>query len=1382
MTIYEDSEEEVKCERTTLILHEESLLDGPSYSEVREDLREFCMICNRFFANSDILMGHINNFHQSSNFLYYRGHEGDKYEFVCKLCKLSYPTKSLLFQHVCNFLQSKKSIFQFDFFLDVQCQQCEKKFWSDEELKIHCLLTDHKFEFFSCNLCSRGYTSQKSYQRHLRKCKQNAELDVILPIQSGGGIWNVENLMGNAASIHKLQINSNEFRDPDLLLILSKDDILASLKNELSAKVQIKYKIDMEICFERETVEGKDETCAWFGTGYKHILQQDEIEKSLEECIPHILSRIPEFNNNGSSWVVSFVKNLVLKVVFYQPIRGGSKAELPLWVSRSKSVVNLNCPLNDCFALHILYKILNVSSNKGARTVNFLRKHLHLLSMGDIEFPMSIKDICKFERLNPTISVNCYYCASMKGKEESHRKLFPLRISEKRGLNHIDLLVVPSSENVDDLESSLFNRRLTNEPRTISKGEIKGELNKSFHFCLINNLSRLLHPIKESSHKTYICRRCLLTFYKEETYLEHEMDCSLIKAQRIELPKSPNNFMEFSKHKALLSPWYVVYADFECLLQPETQTEISLDSSSTHKINSHYPFAYAFVVIDFNGEIVFNCNPKILGKPSHAGVEFLKELRKVYETILQPKMEEVPLLMTKQEVLEHDSATECKLCQKIFQADKTAHHDHKSGRYIGAYCNDCNLKVQQTKNIIVLFHNSRFYDTHILFQGLAEVAKPSDRISVIPQTREKYIGFQWNSFMFLDSLSFLNCSLEKLAGNLQSHQLKYLFDYFKNDPQQQRKVDLLKRKGVFPYSYLTHHSVLDETKLPSIDFFYNDLSQEVCTESDYAHAKEVYKVFQCKSIRDYVKIYLISDNLLLCCVFEEFRKMAFSYYGMEVTGFFTLPGFAFEAALKMTKQRLELLTDPQMYLMIEMGILGGISVSNYRFLKANNKDCSDYDPTKPTTFIQYLDINNLYGKIQSGVLPIDGFRWVSDEEKLSFDITAVTPDDKRGYILEVMLYIPKDPKLHEKLADFPPGPLHETVKFEQLSTWQQNHPSCKKESNAKLILDLRPEKKCVLHALTLKTYCELGLTFKILRGISFNQDKWLKPFIDFNTSKRKLAKNEFERSLFKLMNNSTFGKFIENQRNRRDVKIAIKRRQFINWVSKPNFYDFSAFSENFVAVELKKSTVKLNRPIACGFTTLCVSKAFVYSFFYKVLKPMFNNKIHLGYTDTDAYITLVQTENLIETLRPFADDFFDFSNLDKNHPLYSTKNASEMGFLKCEAQGKNISEFISLKSKMYCLTIDGKEKKVAKGVHRSALSNQVRRDHYYNALFAESDASQHRVTFNTIRSDGLHRIGTLKQVKLGITSYDDKRKILEDKINSVPFFFCGDVEKIKPPC
>lgn len=1384
VTLASEEEDEVTetTDRTRLILTEESLLDEPSYLVLGQK-KELCEVCGRYFPNKHVLKGHVKNFHHVPDLPSDGGYSGQKCGFVCRLCECNFLTEIELFEHVCKTLQNLKSVLQFDFFLNERCVHCKKKFWNDKDLKLHCILSGHAFELYTCTHCERRYTLLSTYNRHQRRCRQSKELGAFLPIQRGGG-WDVENLIENAASIHSLQIQAQEFSDPDLLLIMSKEDIVNILLSELSAKIQIKFKLDLQVSFEREVGEEKQETTAWFGSGFIQILSSEDIVPAVEKCIPHILSRIPDFNNNGSSWSVSYVKGLVLKVAAYNPIRGGCKGILPLWVKRTRAVVNLNCELNDCFPLHILYKILNVQSNKGERTVKFLRKHMHLLNMTDLKLPLAMKDITKFEGLNPTISVNCYYSASMAENEISVRKLLPLRVSEKRNLNHIDLLVVPSPGNLSELERSLFNRTFSDESTTeaaaSSKSQIKAGLNKAFHYCLINNLSRLIHPLKESNHKTYICRRCLSSFITKTTFEQHEGDCSLIQAQRIQLPKPPNNFMQFSKHKALLKPWFVCYGDFETLLIPKDKPNITMEKSSSTKVNIHFPFAYAFTVVDSMGKCVLKCNPRIFGEGTHAGVEFLKELREVYETVLLPKMQERPLQMTDAETERHNHSEFCELCECKFENNKTAHHDHKTGQYLGAYCNSCNLKAQQSPNVIVIFHNSKGFDTHILFQGLPKVAKSDDQVYIIPQTREKYIGFRWNSFMFLDSLSFLSCSLEKLGENLDTQQLTYLYDHFQDDEQRDEKVQLLRRKGVFPYSYLSSHAVLDETTLPSIDKFYNDLSQERCSESDYEHAKTVFRVFQCQNLRDYCRIYLTSDILLLCCAFEEFRKMTFSYYGLEATGFFTLPGFAFEAALKMTREKLELLTDPQMYLMIESGIIGGVSMSNCRYLKANNRECADYDPSKPSMYIQYYDVNNLYGICQSSKLPHSNFQWMSEQEKLDFDITKVTPADETGFILEVMLYTPPDAALHEKLADLPPAPLHDTVKYEQLSPWQQNHPNCKLESNQKLILDLRPEKKCVLHALTLQTYCDLGLTFKILRGISFDQKNWLKPFIDFNTSKRKQAKNDFEKSLFKLMNNATFGKFIESQRNRREVRMALTKRRFITLVSKPNFHDFSAFDKAFIAVELKKTSVTLDRPIHCGFTTLCISKAFMYTMFYKVLRPMFNGKFFLAYTDTDAYIAAVYTDSVTEMVRPYAEMYFDFSNLDKNHELFSCKNATEMGFLKCEAKGKIISEFISLKSKMYCLTIEGKQKAVAKGVHRSALTHQVKRDHYYNALFSDpSSSSQHRVSFNTLRSDGLHEIHTVKQVKLGMTSYDDKRKILDNKIDSVPFYFCGDENKMK---
>ena len=205
---------------------------------------------------------------------------------------------------------------------------------------------------------------------------------------------------------------------------------------------------------------------------------------------------------------------------------------------------------------------------------------------------------------------------------------------------------------------------------------------------------------------------------------------------------------------------------------------------------------------------------------------------------------------------------------------------------------------------------------------------------------------------FIDSYKFLQTSLANLVSNLQPSDFKNLNRVIKCN------TSLLTRKGVYPYDNVSSISKLKETKLPSKEDFYSKLNDEKITDEDYQHAINVWNTF--KTLQDYHDLYLKSDVLLLADVFENFRKTCLKHYKLDPCYYYTVPGLAWDACLKETKQDLELLKDYDMFMMFEQGIRGGISHISKRYAEAKNKSMKKYDETKPSTYLQYLDANNLY--------------------------------------------------------------------------------------------------------------------------------------------------------------------------------------------------------------------------------------------------------------------------------------------------------------------------------------------------------------------------------------------------------------------------------------
>ena len=305
-------------------------------------------------------------------------------------------------------------------------------------------------------------------------------------------------------------------------------------------------------------------------------------------------------------------------------------------------------------------------------------------------------------------------------------------------------------------------------------------------------------------------------------------------------------------------------------------------------------------------------------------------------------------------------------------------------------------------------------------------------------------------------------------------------------------------------------------------------------------------------------------------------------------------------------------------------------------------------------------------------------------------------------ILELDLEYNKN--LHELHNDYLVAPEKVKVSNDMLSGY------CKKIAEkynisiglvSKLIPTLRDKKEYVLHYRNLQLYLDLGLKIKkVHRVLKFDQSPWLKQYIDFNTEKRKHAKNSFEKDFFKLMNNSVFGKTMENLRKWVDVRLVTNEKKLDKLTSKPTYVSSKIFNENLMAVHKVKETLTLNRPAYVGMCILDLSKMLMYDFHYNYIKKKYNNRARLLFTNTDSLTYEIEAEDVYKGF--WNDkDMFDNSDYPESSPYYCNANKKIIGKFKDEACGIPIAEFIGVKSKMYSYVKDNeKGGRTAKGIKR----------------------------------------------------------------------------------
>ena len=413
------------------------------------------------------------------------------------------------------------------------------------------------------------------------------------------------------------------------------------------------------------------------------IINDMDIDESLEASKQKILNKIAVWMSEGSGWTVESVDNHYLNVVKYAPLTGSSYIKMPKDL-RNRSLINIKNYDNECFRwCHIRH--LNPQKKNPQRIKTVDKQYIKNLNYSGIKFPVTIKQYNKIEKQN-NININVVsYC---------NKEIFPIYSSQERNKDELNLLLLTKTEGC--------------------------------HYILIKDFDTFMHNITKHSGKKYFCMFCLQHFSSERILTDHKENCIIINGtQGITMPTKRNNILKFNGFNKQLPVPFVIYADFEAITEKIDSCQCNDNKSYTEAYQNHLDCGYGYKVVccyddKYTKEEEIYRGEKAVYRFMEA---MLKEVR-YCKNVIKTEFDK-PLKMTKDDEENFQKADRCHICeQKYNEKDvRVRDHCHITGKYRGSAHQDCNLKFQLTDKIPVIFHNLRGYDSHFIIQEIGAITK-----------------------------------------------------------------------------------------------------------------------------------------------------------------------------------------------------------------------------------------------------------------------------------------------------------------------------------------------------------------------------------------------------------------------------------------------------------------------------------------------------------------------------------------------------------------------------------------------------------------------------------------------------------------------------------
>ena len=1103
-----------------------------------------------------------------------------------------------------------------------------------------------------------------------------------------------------------------------------------------------------------------------------YSLSLSKIKRILRKKGKELQSRHENLTLASSGWILQSVQSIGLEISTIKLAGGSNMFTVKLDPYVQSCVINVSSNKKDnCFLLAASMafcpkSILHDEHRRYSWAVQYCK---HFFNVKNLSFPMLVNKISKFEQLNKyryTFNVYVY---------QPKFKTFPVYKSKKGKNPAINLLMIPNGE--------------------------------EYHYVYINNFHKLFRrhmtKINMRCRNNYICDNCTFSFRTSTSYNSHRQICVSRKPQKFTLPLKGEQ-LRFQNYKHMAYKNITGYLDFEsclipfqhesCQVCPHNEETANVCRHKTKVINTHHPCTYSLLIIDQYKNILLN---KTESGPYILSLLF-STLNQFSTTLSEWKKKNINnIIMTRSDKSNYTAADRCYICKSKFSKyipgkSKVRDHNHytrdpiSGSNYLGAAHEACNLNRISDEYVTIHVHNLMAYDGHFIVGGFHYLPKNTP-ISAVPKNTEQFRCIRMGKYSFVDSFQMLSASLDTLATNLQKRNHSYpIFNQtrFGHCNIQREKIF---KKAAFPYEYcISLNKMQTTTVFPPISAFYSRLRGCGISQEEWEHGKEMYNLFQCKTLLEYCNLYCELDVILLAEVFTSFREISFRSFEIDPAYYISLPSYAFDVLLLSIEKTgkgdyIELIHDRTMLDMLGQALRGGSSFVANRFAKIEKAQCKKADPLDRDHSLLYLDVANLYGIAMSSLIPCHTFRWLDEREYNKIDWLMLGQQEyKEGYFIECDLAYPK--KLHDSHADFPLCPEHKLISYADLSPYSRECYNLfnkgEKYTSYKLCTTLEDKKRYVIHCQALSVYLKCGMHLtKVHRVLGFQARRILLPFIRQVSKLRAQSKTPFEKMFYKAIANSSFGKSIEDVSRHLSVKIIIHGAKFDKYIRSPLYQSHVILEPSMVAIFLKKKNIYLRKPIAIGISILDLAKSHLYDCYYNYIFPRLGGakNVSLILTDTDSVILDIRNITLRQVYTQLSA-LMDFSNHPETHPFYNTSRKAVPGYFKNETGGNALLEIVALKSKCYIYSVEGSEREqpVCKGIAKMARS-RLTLNMYKKCLQSKNQIEMNVVNIRSNR----HVLTTQSVQKVALSSSDDKRYYLPCGIHSLPYGHYRIVNKLE---